>query len=269
MNESNQSRRALITGASSGIGAEFAKQLHAKGYQVTLVARRVQHLQDLTDSLNNQRPESAEVLSADLIVPWGSAGGGGYHAILEYISSNRIDVLVNNAGFGSFGHFESLPIDREIEMIKLNVEATVRLAHAVIPQMKARRQGAIISVSSIAGFQPLPYMATYSATKAFNLTHSLSLRYELQPFGIQVLSVCPGPTATEFQGVSRVPGKLTGGARDSVEEVVKESVAALEGGQAWVVPCWRAKLLSLPSRLLPRTWCTYLTGKALRSSLSD
>jgi short-subunit dehydrogenase len=171
--------------------------------------------------------------------------------LLRLISETRVDILVNNAGRGSFGLFDELDLEKEIEQVTLNVTASLRLAHAVIPQMKKRGSGAIVQISSIAGFQPIPFMATYAATKAFNLFHALALRHELKPFGVSVLAVCPGPTATEFGGVARVPGTSTGLARDDVQMVVRKSIAALSRNRAVVFPGLRASLVSLVPRLLP------------------
>lgn len=268
--------QALITGASAGIGTEFAKQFHALGANVLLVARRKKELDDLAAKFNALRAGSAEVFCVDLTIDKGSDGAGnhdsggrllGVYNLAEVIKERRIDILVNNAGFGSFGHFEKLDLEHEVRMMKLNVIAPVILAHAVVPQMKARRSGAIISLSSVAGFQALPYLATYSASKAFNLYHTLSLRYELLEFGLAVLTVCPGPTATEFQGVARIPGTMSGMRRDSVEQVVRESISALRRNKAFVVPCLKSRLLSIPCRLLPKSFTTRIAGQSLKASL--
>jgi uncharacterized protein len=254
----------LITGASSGIGAEFARQFHARGAELVLVARRVERLQQLADGFNQARPASARLIATDLTKT------EGLKRLVDFISQNQIDVLVNNAGRGSFGCFESLPLEEEIEMVNLNICATLTLSHAVIPQMKSRKSGAIISLSSIAAFQPLPFMATYAATKAFNFVHSLALHFELASFGVKVLTVCPGPTGTEFGGVARAPGKLTATARDRVVDVVSQSLRALDGGSAWVVPgSWRSSCMSVFSRFLPKQFTAWLLGKILYSSLKE
>ena len=252
---------ALITGGSAGLGVEFAKQLHRLGVTVTLVARRAEQLESLCRDLNAVQSGSATALTADL------TDGAAVQKIIDYIRGRRIDILINNAGRGSFGHFENLNIDDEIQEVTLNVTATLRLAHAVIPQMKARRTGAIVSVSSIAAFQPIPYMATYCSTKAFNLMHSMALRHELSDFGVRVVTVCPGPTQTEFNGVARVPGTPTGMERDSADEVVAEAIRALRSNRPFVVTGWRSKLMSLGSRFAPKEFSTWLTKKMLASSL--
>jgi len=264
---SNSCRHAVITGASAGIGYEFALALHESGYRVTLIARRRERLEELAASLNAKRPDSAAVLVADLTKVQSVDGTLGLGDIEQFLRSEQIDLLVNNAGRGSFGYFEQLNLDSEVEMIALNVTAPLRLAHAVVPQMKARNNGAIIAVSSIAGIQSVPYLSTYSATKAFNLHHSMALRYELKRFGVRVITVCPGPTATEFQGVSRLEGKLTGGKRDSAREVVRLSLIALERNSAYVVTGWRAWFMVLPSFLLPRGWATTISERIMRTVL--
>lgn len=252
---------ALITGASAGLGAEFARQLHKLGVSVTLVARRSVELQVVCNELNAVLPGSADCIAADLTET------SGMQKVLDHIRGRRVDVLINNAGRGSFGYFESLDIDDEIKEVTLNISATLRLAHAVIPQMKARRTGAIVSISSIAAFQPLPYMATYAGTKAFNLFHSMALRHELSEFGVRVITICPGPTETEFSGVARIPGTPTGMRRDRPEDVVAQSIRALRSNRAFIVTGIRSKIMSFGSRYVPKEISTWLTKKMLASTL--
>lgn len=236
----------LITGASAGIGAEFARQYHQLGFNLILVARRADLLQKMTSEFNSQRANSANFFAVDL-----STDNTQFQNLLEMIKNTQIDILINNVGRGSFGYFDSLSIADEIQMVNTNIIAPLKITHAVIPQMKARKSGSIINLASIVAFQALPFMTNYAATKAFNFTHSLGLRHELAKFGIKVLAVCPGPTSTEFGGVARVPGQLTGGPRDQVQDVVKQSIQALEKNKAYVVTCWRSKLLAFFSRNLP------------------
>lgn len=259
-------RVVLVTGASSGIGREFALQIHRAGAKrIIAVARRSQELSELCDELNSVRPESAVARMVDLTKRGDD--DDTLDSLVRFVQEHEIDILVNNAGFGSFGYFEEIDIEHEISMVALNVEATLRLAHAAIPRMKKQRTGGIISVSSIAGFQPLPYMATYAATKAVNHSHSVALREELKPFGVRVLTVCPGPVATEFAGVARVPGEVTAGPRNEAEDVVRESLAAFERNQAVVVPCIQAKFLTFLIRITPLKLSTWIAGKALERSL--
>ena len=254
-------KTALITGGSAGIGAEFARQLHRRGCNVWLVARRAENLAALAGELNSVRAGSARFDVVDL------ASREDLAALCAAIPARTVDILINNAGRGSFGHFETITPETEAELIATNVLASTLIAHAVIPQMKTRRSGAILSVSSVAGFQPLPYMATYSATKAFNLVQALALRHELRPFGIRIVTLCPGPTETEFAGVARIEGHITGSKRDPVEFVVREGLRALERDRAFIVPGIRSALMRLGSRLLPIDFTTWVCEKMLRGAL--
>lgn len=259
-----QNKNILITGASVGLGAEFAKQFHARGSNLVLVARRKELLEKMARQFNSQRNNSTQVICCDL----GKTDSVEMVELLNFVKNNQIDILVNNAGFGSFGYFEELGLDRECEMLEVNIKATIKLAHQVIPQMKLRRSGAIISLSSIAGLQPIPYMSTYAATKAFNLFHSLGLHQELKDFGIHVLTVCPGPTETEFAGVTRMPGTITNSKRDRADQVVAESIRALDAKRAIIVTGLKSKFIGLISRLLPLSFSTYLVKMALKPALS-
>lgn len=253
--------QVLITGASSGLGAQFARQFHSAGSDVTLIARREDKLREICNECNAIRPGSAQFFTLDL-----SDEQNDLPKLCAWIRANQVDILVNNAGFGSFGYFDQLDLDRELQMIRLNVIAPTILAHAVIPQMRKRYRGAIISLSSIVGFQPAPYMCTYAATKAYNYQHGLALREELKGSGIRVLTVCPGPTATEFGEAAKVPSSVRGGFREDPAKVVRQSLRALRRNRAWIVPCVTAKLITLPSRILPKTISTWITGKILKIS---
>lgn len=261
MNSYFAGKIALITGGSSGIGAEFAKQLHTLGATVILVARRREKMELLASALNQIRPDSASFVVADLSTT------SDLELIANKLRVENIDILVNNAGRGSFGRFEELSLEEELKMVDLNVRATIVLAHAAIPRWKRQQSGMLFGIASVAGFQPLPYMATYSATKAFDLNHTVALWGELKRFGIRVTAVCPGPTDTEFAGVARVPGKFTGAPRDPVEVVVRQSIRAAEKGLPFVVPGLRSWFLSLGPRILPLCVTTWLTEKVLHDIL--
>ena len=219
---------ALVTGASSGIGAEFAKQLSARGYEVILVARRAERLEQLASEL----PGTAHVVPCDLINDAPSLAGKVAELGLE------VDVLVNNAGFGTHGHFTEIDPARDAEQVRLNCEALVTLTHAFLPGMVERRRGGVITVASTAGMQPLPYEATYSATKAFARTFSDALSAELRGTGVKALCVNPGPVPTEWQVVAGyepdhlppVPGKI------SAAQVASESIRAFERGRRTLIP---------------------------------
>lgn len=263
--------KAVITGASSGIGAEFAKQLHRRGADVVLVARRRDRLEQVAGELNRVRTGSADIIVADLsAAPPASEDSScviDYLRLANLLRGAEVDMLINNAGIGSFGCYEELSLEAELAMVHLNVLAPIALTHAVLPQMKQRRAGVIVNVSSIAAFQPLPYMATYAATKCFEYSHSAALYEECRGYGVKVIAVCPGPTQTEFFGVARMPGSPTDIKRDRVEDVVSESLAAIDRGSRSIVTGFRSKMMALSSALLPVNLTTRLVGSALRKTL--
>jgi hypothetical protein len=184
---------ALVTGASAGLGAEFARQLAAKGERLVLVARRRERLDELAAALGNAR-----AMAMDLSEPGAAAR---LMADLEQ-HGDTVELLVNNAGFGLAGQFAELDGDRQREMIDLNCGALAELAHAVLPGMVARMAGGILNVASTAAFQPGPGMAVYFATKALVLSFSEALHDEAEPHGVKISCLCPGPTRTEFRSVS-------------------------------------------------------------------
>jgi len=192
--ENGKKRTALVTGASAGIGRELAKLFAADGHDVVLVARSVAKLEELAAELKKAHGIKAHVMAADL----------GHHAaaagVFEQVTGRRlaIDFLVNNAGFGSNGAFLDLDLKRELEMVDLNVRSLLELTHRFARPMRDRRFGRIMNIASTAGFQPGPYMATYYATKAFVISFTEALAFELEGTGVTVTCHCPGATATEF-----------------------------------------------------------------------
>ena len=183
---------ALITGASAGIGEEFARQLAGRGYDLILVARRRDRLEHLAEQL----PTTAHVVDCDLVSDAASLPGK-----VEELGVD-VDLLVNNAGFGLRGRFLELDSEREAEMVRVNCEAVVTLTHAFIPKMVERARGGVITVASTAGMQPLPYEAVYGASKAFAISFMEALWMELQGTGVKMLVVNPGPVKTEWQSVA-------------------------------------------------------------------
>jgi short-subunit dehydrogenase len=183
---------ALITGASAGIGEEFARQLAARGYDLILVARRKDRLEQLAEQL----PTEATVIECDLV-----AEAEELPAEVER-RQLQVDLLVNNAGFGLRGHFTELDPKREAEMVRVNCEAVVALTHAFVPAMVERGKGGVITVASTAGMQPLPYEVTYGASKAFAISFMEALWMELRGTGVTITVVNPGPVKTEWQGVA-------------------------------------------------------------------
>jgi uncharacterized protein len=219
---------ALVTGASAGIGAEFAKQFSGRGYEVILVARRAERLEQLASEL----PGQAHAIACDLANDAASLPGKVAELGLQ------VDVLVNNAGFGTHGRFGEIDPARDAEQVRLNCEAVVTLTHAFLPGMLERGRGGVITVASTAGMQPIPYETTYSASKAFARTFSDALSGELRGTGVRALCVNPGPVPTEWQQVAGyapdylppVPGKI------SAEQVARESVRAFERGRRTIIP---------------------------------
>jgi hypothetical protein len=236
---------AAITGASSGIGATFARRLARDGYDLLLIARRKERLEQLAAEL----PTAAEILVADLI------DGADLEAVARRLAAEpRLDLLVNNAGFGSQGRFWEA--DSQVEMHKLHVVATVALSRAALQGMVARRRGAIISVSSVAGFMQNPSSLSYNATKCWMNSFSEGLWLEMKASGlpIRIQSLCPGFTYTEFHDVAGVdraaipkPLWLT------ADYVVEESLKALAQDRLFVVPGWRYKAIVWFFSWLPRS----------------
>jgi short-subunit dehydrogenase len=219
---------ALVTGASSGIGEQFARQLAARGHDLVLVARRADRLERLAGEL----PTDAQVVACDLATDAAS--------LAERVDELgvQIDLLVNNAGFGTSGPFVENDAAREAEEVRLNCEALVTLCHAFLPGMVERRRGGVINVASSAGMQPIPYEAVYAATKAFALNFTDALHTELRGSGVRAMSVNPGPVPTEWQEIAGygenrsapAPGEI------SAEQVVSESLEAWDRGRRSVIP---------------------------------
>jgi len=213
---------ALITGASAGIGEEFARQLAGRGYDLILVARRRDRLEQLAEQL----PTTAQIVDCDLATEADALPGR-----VEKLDAD-VDLLVNNAGFGLRGRFLELDAERQAEMVRVNCEAIVTLTHAFASAMVERRRGGVITVASTAGMQPLPYEVTYAATKAFAISFSEALWMELRGTGVRVTVVNPGPVRTEWQGVAGYdddtpipPGMI------SAEQCVADALQAYDSGK--------------------------------------
>jgi uncharacterized protein len=244
---------ALITGASSGIGAVFAKDLAAKGYSLALVARRQEKLEQLAAELTDRYGCKIEILVQDLTEPDAAVKVHEALAAKDW----RVDLLINNAGFGGFGEFTKSDRAEVLNMIQLNISSLVDLTYQFLPEMQSRRQGQIINVASIAAFQPMPYVALYAATKAFVLSFSEALWAENAQTGVRILALCPGPTRTEFFGRSGWEGYDEGspgyGQAATAEEVVQEALAALKSDVSNVVTGGLGnKAITSLSRIAPR-----------------
>ena len=220
------SETALITGASSGIGEHFARQLADRGYDLVLVARRADRLESLAADL----PAETTVIACDLATDAASVPARVTELGLT------IDLLVNNAGFGTHSRFWEVPEGRDAEMVRLNCEAVVVLTRAFLPAMIERDRGGVITVASTAGFQPLPYQATYAASKAFAFNFSDALHTELRDTNVRCLAVNPGPVRTEWQEVAGIEESQIPPGMISAEQCVSEALAAYERKARSLVP---------------------------------
>jgi short-subunit dehydrogenase len=255
-------RRALVTGASAGIGEAFARALAGRRYDLVLVARRRGRLEALAKELAERHRVEATAEAVDL------AEEGDLARLAAAVAADPPDLLVNNAGFGTFGRFAELDAERELEEIRLNVLALTRLTRAALPGLVARGRGAIVNVSSLAGETPGPFTATYAATKAFVTSFSQSLHEELRGTGVTVQALLPGFTRTEFQEVAGVdPGIVPPFAWMSAERVVRASLAALERGDAVCIPGAGNRLLGGLSGLAPRSVARRVLGTLQRRNL--
>ena len=254
----------LITGASSGIGAAFARKLAARGRNVLLVARSEDKLITLCNELGRLSGIRAHYYTLDLLKPGAAA---------ELMEETRrrelvIDMLVNNAGFGSMGDFTGQDLARELEMIDLNIKSLVDLTYRFLRPMRERGQGTIINVASTAGFQPVPYMATYAGTKAFVLSFSEALWEENRKFGVHVMALCPGVTDTNFFAASQM-GRPPLRTIETAEDVVETALRGLRHRKASVISGWANWLQVEAERFVPRSVVTKIAGKAIRSQLEE
>ena len=248
----------LVTGASSGIGLELAKCFAADGCALVLVARNTFALQSLADELRRIHRAETRVLTVDLAVPETP------QRIFSELQSaaTTVDVLVNNAGFGAHGEFATLPLERQLEMIQVNVTALTRLTRLFLPGMIERRRGGVLNVASTAAFQPGPGMAVYYATKAFVLSFSEAIAEELVGAGVTVTALCPGPTKTNFGSVASFRGSHSfWRLAQSAETVARFGHRAFRRGRFVAIPGFHNRLLALTASLLPRA----LVRKAVKS----
>lgn len=241
---------AVITGASSGIGAAFARALAARGYDLALVARREDRLRSVADELGKRFQANCAVLVADL------TRDEDLRKVEEFLAgSTQLDLLVNNAGFGTLGGFIAAPIESQDAMHRLHVMATMRLSHAALRNLTARNQGAVISVSSVAAFVPRPGSTSYYATKAWINCFTEGVYLELKTAGsrVRMQALCPGFTYTEFHDVLGIKRDFISSAWwMSADDVVEASLRGLDKGKLFVVPGWRYKVLVAVMRMMPR-----------------
>ncbi len=239
------SSTALVTGASSGIGVALASELARRGYSLVLVARRAERLQEIADKLAGEHGVSVESIPMDVT----SASDRDRLPAMLTERGLSVDVLVNNAGIGTIGRFHELPVEGEIQLIRLNVEAMVALCGAFLPAMVERSSGKVLNVASVSAFMPVPRQATYAASKAFVLAFTESLTFDLQGTGVTATALCPGPVKTEFAGVIEgLPDRLY----VDPERVARAAIDGLESGARTVIPGTGNKMNAVFGRHAPR-----------------
>jgi short-subunit dehydrogenase len=249
-------KQAVITGASSGLGAIFADQLAKRGHSLVLAGRDETRLKAVAQRVDT----NVELVVGDL------GTDAGIDALAAHLDGRDIDVLVNNAGFGTYGPFAEIDAGREHELVAVNVDALVRLTHAVLPGMLARGRGGILNVASTIAFQPGPYQATYGASKAFVLSLSQALWAETRGTGVSVTALCPGPTRTGFVDALGSDVSHTAVYRHlaAPEPVVAQGLRGLDRGSAVVVPGWRNRMTSTFGRLTPGSLSARVAGRMLQ-----
>jgi len=257
-------KATLITGASSGIGEAFARRLAAEKHNLVLVARSENKLHELCDDLMIEHQIIAHYVAIDL---------NGIEADQQLFDETErhgleIEWLINNAGYGSMGDFAELELENELEMIGLNIMVLVALTHRYLQKMRERRSGVIINVASTAGFQPVPFMATYAATKAFVRSFSEAIAEENRLFNITVTALCPGPTETNFFNAA----KIGEGVKDAFmkkgmqtpEEVVEAALQAVNRGKSTAISGWTNRLTARLGNFVPNSLITRVVGGVLR-----
>ena len=256
-----QGQWAVVTGASSGLGRGIAAQLADRGMSLILTGRNEARLNETARDIRRAAPQvMVETVAADL------ASHPGLSTLLNHVGGRAVEVLVNNAGFGTYGPFTKADADHEAAEIAVDVSAVVALARAFLPGMLARRSGGILNIASTIAFQPAPYQAVYGASKAFVLSFSEALWAEARPAGVSVTALCPGPTRTGFVealgadvGHTAIYRRLA----DPVD-VIEAGLRGFDQGRAVVVPGLRNALLASSYRFLPREWMTRFTARLLR-----
>ncbi|HUK31523.1 MAG TPA: SDR family oxidoreductase [Candidatus Acidoferrum sp.] len=250
---------AVVTGASAGIGKALAVELAARGANLVLTARRRDRLEELARELAAKYAIRIEICAADL------AQTSGPEEVFEFTKGKGIDVelLVNNAGFGAYGHFANMKLERILEMVQVNVSAVVHLTHLYLPLMIARKRGDILIVGSTASFQGVPFLTTYGATKAFDLVFAEALAEETRPHGVRVCALCPGSTTSEFHHVAGQPKHILR-KQETAEKVARTGLRALASGKSYVISGTKNYAGAHIQRLLPRSFATRIVGKMFR-----
>lgn len=252
----------LITGASSGIGEAFARRLAEEKHNLILVARSEEKLHQLCDELMLKHKITAHYIALDL------TDFEADKRLFEETEKHGFEIewLINNAGFGSMGDFTELDLERELEMIDLNISTLVALTHRYLPQMRERKKGVIVNVSSTASFQAIPFMATYAATKAFVTSFSEAIAEENRPFGITVTALCPGPTETNFFAESNaVPFSAKG--MQTPEAVVEKALKAVKSKKPLVISGMSNYIGAVLGTITPDSLVIRTIGNYLRPKL--
>src|SRR5215471_14811524 len=255
-----QDRWAVVTGASSGLGRGLAAGLADRGMSLVLTGRNEARLDETAHQIRRAAPSvKIETVAADL------SSRSGVSALLDRVGDRPIEVLVNNAGFGSYGTFAEADPDREADEVAVDIGAVITLARAFLPGMLARGSGGILNVASTIAFQPAPYQAVYGANKAFVLSFSQALWAEARAAGVAVTALCPGPTRTGFVDALHADVGHTTIYRKLADPgpVVEAGLRALDKGRALVIPGLRNNLLAESGRFLPREWLTRFTARLL------
>ena len=255
-----KNKTALITGASYGIGEAFARRLAADGANLILTARSVNRLEALAAELRAQHGVNVTVIEADL------AQATAPQLLFDNTEAAglRVDLLINNAGFGLVGDFDQLPLDRQLEMIQVNSTALVALTHLFLQPMLRRRTGAILNLASTASFQGVPYFAVYAATKSFIMIFSEGLWAECQPLGVRVAALCPGPTESHFQVVAGTENLNRPVKMQTAAEVVEVGLLALAENRAVAVSGFNNRAMVFLERFVPRSFTNRLAAKLYR-----
>ena len=250
---------ALVTGASAGIGQALAEQLAAAGAHLVLTARRRDRLEQLAKELRAKHGVRVEAVAADLMLP--RAPG----ELLAFTQGKGIEIelLVNNAGFGNYGPFYKSELSRELGMTQVNCAAVVHLTRLFLPAMVERKRGDVLILGSTASFQGVPFIATYAATKAFDLLFAEALAEEVREFGVRVCCLCPGSTQSEFREVAGTPARATAH-QETAEKVARVGLRALAAGKSYVISGMGNYLMAQSERLTPRRMVTRIAGSMFR-----
>ncbi len=250
---------AVITGASRGIGAEYARRLGAKGFSLLLIARDLDQLERITEEITSTHDVEVHAQCLDLSL----AGAAHQLFAVARDCGKSVDILINNAGFGLYGEFVNMPLPHIQDMLQLHINAIVESTRLFLPSMIERQSGCIVNVASVAGFFPIPYMTEYSATKAFLISFSESLAEEVRESGVTIQACCPGYTKTDFHNTAghRPRNPLPA---QTVQEVVQASLEGITKKRSRVTVGWPGQLSNMIARLIPRSVLIKIAGRQVK-----